>query len=201
MLLLNIKIVHFGGRIKRTPLVCPKLPCDLQVLLAPISEHKTGVTKTISLYSYLRFCGNIMCIAGPNDNLWLTKFTGMDTNGCDMPNESNFAFFGEWGVFLVRMGAKWRIWDVVVIVILEIKTTVFTRLLNSEGCNSFPKHLNLAQARNKTNGVFKKQWNTQYHDKSWHIVTCLAVFRLYICIGALASEGGKRVDVSVLTAA
>ena len=32
-----------------------------------------------------------MCTVGPNDNLWLTEATGMDTNGCDMPNDSNFA--------------------------------------------------------------------------------------------------------------
>ena len=34
-----------------------------------------------------------MCTAGPNDNLWLTKTTEMDTNGCGMPNDSNFALF------------------------------------------------------------------------------------------------------------
>ena len=32
-----------------------------------------------------------MCTVGPNDNLWLTEATGMDTNGCDMPTDSNFA--------------------------------------------------------------------------------------------------------------
>ena len=47
------------------------------------------------------------------------------------------------------------------------------------GCDSFPKHLDLALAPNKTNEGVKKQWNTRYHDKSQHIVTCLAVFRLY----------------------
>ena len=64
-------------------------------------------------------------------------------------------------------------------VILKIKITVFTCLLSSEGCDSFPKHLDLALAPNKTNERVKKQQNTQYHDKSWHIVTCLATFRLY----------------------
>ena len=49
------------------------------------------MNKTVNLDSYLRFCGNIMCTVGPNDNLWLTEATGMDTNGCDMPNDSNFA--------------------------------------------------------------------------------------------------------------
>jgi len=32
---------------------------------------------------------------------------------------------------------------------LEIKVTVFTCLLSSEGCDSFPKHLDLALASNK----------------------------------------------------
>ena len=36
-----------------------------------------------------------MCTVGPNDNLWLTEATGMDMNGCDMPNDSNFALFLE----------------------------------------------------------------------------------------------------------
>ena len=59
------------------------------------------------------------------------------------------------------MGAKQRIGDLVVMVILEIKITVFTCLLSSEGCDSFPKHLDLALAPNKTNGRGKKQWNAQ----------------------------------------
>ena len=42
-------------------------------------------------------------------------------------------------------------------VILEIKITVFTCLLSSEGCDSFPKHLDLALAPNKTNEGVKKQ--------------------------------------------
>ena len=79
----------------------------------------------------------------------------------------------------VRMEEKSRIGDFVVMVILKIKITVFTCLLSSEGCDSFPKHLDLALAPNKTNEGVEKQWNTQYHDKSWHIVTCLATFRLY----------------------
>ena len=57
----------------------------------------------------------------------------------------------------VRMGEKRRIGDFVVVVILEIKTTVFTCLLSSEGCDSFPKHLDLALAPNKTNEGVKKQ--------------------------------------------
>ena len=36
-------------------------------------------------------------------------------------------------------------------VILEIKITVFTLMLSDEGCDSFPKHLDLALAPNKTN--------------------------------------------------
>jgi len=80
----------------------------------------------INLYSYLRFCGNIMCTACPNDILWLTKATRTDKSGCDMPNDSKFALlFGQWGVLWVRMGAKWRIGDFVVMVILEIKNHSF----------------------------------------------------------------------------
>ena len=46
-------------------------------------------------------------------------------------------------------------------VILEIKITVFACLLSSEGCDSFPKHLDLALVPNKTNEGVKKQWNTR----------------------------------------
>ena len=71
------------------------LRCDLDIL--PLSEHICGhgtrVNKTVNLYSYLRICGNIMCTAYPNDNLWLPEPSGMDKNGCDMPNDSNFAPF------------------------------------------------------------------------------------------------------------
>ena len=42
-------------------------------------------------------------------------------------------------------------------VILEIKFTVFTCLLISEGCRSFPKHLDVALAPTKTNEGVKKQ--------------------------------------------
>ena len=62
-------------------------------LLEPISRHKTRVNKMVNLYNYLRFCGSIMCTAGPNDNLWLTKATRMDKRGCDMPYGSNFTLF------------------------------------------------------------------------------------------------------------
>ena len=40
---------------------------------------------------------------------------------------------------------------------MEIKITVFTYLLSDEGFNSFPKHINLALAPNKTNEGVKKQ--------------------------------------------
>ena len=49
----------------------------------------------------------------------------------------------------------------VVMAILEIKITVCACLLSSEGCDSFPKHLDLALAPNKTNEGVKKQWNTR----------------------------------------
>ena len=128
----------------------------------------------------MSFCGNIMCIAGQNEILWLIKATGMDINGCDMPNDSNCALFRQWGVLWVRMGSKWRIGDVVIMVFLEIKNTVSTCLPGTKGSDSFPKRLDLALAPNKTNEGAKKQWNIRYHDKLWHIVTRLAVFRLCI---------------------
>ena len=82
------------------------LRCDIDNLwlLEPISGHKTRVTKTLKLYSCLRFCGNILCNAGPNDNLWLTKATGMDKSGCDMPNDSNFTLFDSGG----SCGSTWE---------------------------------------------------------------------------------------------
>ena len=47
----------------------------------------------VNLYSYLIFRNKIMSTADPNGSLWLTEATDMDTNGCDMPNGSNFAQF------------------------------------------------------------------------------------------------------------
>ena len=55
------------------------------------------------------------------------------------------------------MGAKSRIGGFMVMVILEIKTTVFAYMLSSEGCDSFTKHLDLALVSNNTNGGVKKQ--------------------------------------------
>ena len=51
----------------------------------------------VNLYSYLRFCANIMCTAGPNNNLWLTEATGMDANDCGMLSTGNFALFWTMG--------------------------------------------------------------------------------------------------------
>ena len=88
------------------------LRCDIDNLwlLEPISGHKTRVTKTQKLYSCLRFCGNIMCTVGPNDNLWLIKATGMDKSGCDMPNGSNFTFFWTVGGIVGPHGSKMKNW-------------------------------------------------------------------------------------------
>ena len=44
-----------------------------------------------------------------------------------------------------------------VVVILEIKMTVFAYLVSNEECNNFPKHLDLALTPNKTNEGVKKQ--------------------------------------------
>ena len=86
--------------------------CELDTfqVLESISEHKNRVTKTVNLYSYLTFCGNIMCTTGPNDNLCLPKATGMDTNGCDMPNDSNFSLFWAMEDVLGPHGDKMKNW-------------------------------------------------------------------------------------------
>ena len=44
--------------------------------------------------NYLRFCGNIMRSAGPNNKFWLTEATGMDANCCDLLNEGSPASSG-----------------------------------------------------------------------------------------------------------
>ena len=54
-----------------------------------------------------------------------------------------------------------KIGRVLVMIFLEIKITVFICLIREEGCDSFPKHLNLALAPNKTNEGVKKQRNTR----------------------------------------
>ena len=76
----------------------------------PISGHKTRVNNTVNLYSYLKACGNIMFTLGPNNNLWLTEATGTDTNGCDMLNDSRFAFFGTIGAVMGPHGGKIKNW-------------------------------------------------------------------------------------------
>ena len=51
------------------------------------------MSKKVNLFSYMRFCGNIMRTGGPNNNSWLIEATGMDENGCDMLNDGNFTHF------------------------------------------------------------------------------------------------------------
>ena len=46
---------------------------------------------------------------------------------------------------------------------------------------SLSTYVHLALTPNRTNEGVKSQWNTQYHDKLWCIVTCLAIFRLCTC--------------------
>ena len=88
------------------------LRCDIDNLrlLEPISGHKTRVNNTVNLYSYLRFCGNIMFTAGPNDNVWLTEATGRDTNDYNMLNDSNFALFWTMGGVVGPHGSKMKNW-------------------------------------------------------------------------------------------
>ena len=88
------------------------LRCNIDTLqlLESISGHKTRVNKTINLYSYLKFCGNIMHTVGPNNILRLTEATGIDTNGCNMPNENTFARFWAIGGVAGPHGGKMKNW-------------------------------------------------------------------------------------------
>ena len=76
------------------------------------------------------------CTEDANDNLWLTGAiaTGMNTHGCDTPNGSKFALFWVIRDVVGPHGCNMKNWRFVVVVILEIKATIFTCLL-------FPKHL------------------------------------------------------------
>ena len=58
----------------------------------------------------MRFCSNIICTVGPNDNLRLTKAIGMDTNGNEMPNDINFALFWAVGGVVGPHGGKMKNW-------------------------------------------------------------------------------------------
>ena len=115
------------------------------------------MTKTVNLYTYLRFCGSIMRTVGPNNHLLLTEATSLDTNGCGMPNNSNFALFLDNGGCCGSACGKMKNWRFYSYGNFGDKNTVFTCLLSSEGCDSFPKHLDLALASNKTNEGVKKQ--------------------------------------------
>ena len=80
-----------------------------------------------------------------------------------------------------------------VMVTFEIKITVFTCLLTSDGCDSFPKHLGLAPATGKTNKGVQTQWTTQYHDKILaHIHLLSGVQTIHILIDVLAIVDRKR---------
>ena len=83
----------------------------------------------------------------------------MDTNGYDMQNnDSSFALF--WAIADVVWRSAWgqnKEFEMFSMAILEIKITVFTCLLSKEGCDSFPKHLDLELAPIKTNEGVKKQ--------------------------------------------
>ena len=99
------------------------------------------MAKTVNLYGYSRFYGNIMCTAEPYDNLLLTKAIGMDKSSRDMPNDSSFSLFLNSGGVVILHGRRMKNKRFCSFVILEIKIIVFTCLLSSEGCDSFPKCL------------------------------------------------------------
>ena len=88
------------------------LRCNIDKLrlLEPIFGQKPRVNNTLNRYSYLIFCGNTKCIAGPNGNLSLTEATGMDINGFEMLNDGNVALFREMGVVVGPYGGKMKIW-------------------------------------------------------------------------------------------
>ena len=75
----------------------------------------------------------------------------MNTNGYDMPNDGIFALFGG---SVRRENVELEIFNHSS---LGETNTVCTCLMGSEGCNSFPKHLDLALVPNKTNEGIKKQ--------------------------------------------
>ena len=67
-------------------------------------------------------------------------------------------FFWTVGGVVGPHGGKMKNWDFVVMDILEIKIIIFICLLVTEGgCDSFPKHLDLALAPNTINEGVKKQ--------------------------------------------
>ena len=74
-------------------------------LFGPISGHEARVNNKVDLYSYLRFCGDIMCTAGPKNNVQLTEATGIDASGFDMLNDGNSALFLDNGGCC---GSTWR---------------------------------------------------------------------------------------------
>ena len=92
-----------------------------------------------------------MWTVSPNNNVCVTEATGMNMDGCDMPNDNIFALFWAIGDVVGPHGGKMKNRDFVVMDILEIKTIVFICLPVTEGCDSFPKRLDLALALNKTN--------------------------------------------------
>ena len=63
--------------------------------------------------------------------------------------------------YLVAMCSSAKTYPATVIMAILGEITVYAWLLSSEGCDSFPKHLNLSPAPNKTNEVVEKQWNSQ----------------------------------------
>ena len=59
-------------------------------LFEPLSGHKTRVNDKVDLYSYLRFCGKIMCTAAPNTHLGVSR---------GHQDECEWFWHGEWRWF------------------------------------------------------------------------------------------------------
>ena len=79
-------------------------------LFEPLSGHKTRVNDKVDLYSYLRFCGKIMCTAGPNTYLGLAEATRMNASGFGMVNDDDFALFWTIGGVVGPRGGKTKKW-------------------------------------------------------------------------------------------
>ena len=73
----------------------------------------------------------------------------MDTNGCDMPNKTDFALVLDSGGVLGPHEGKMRNRRFCSYGNFGDKITVFTCLPGTEGCGSFPRHLDLTLAPNK----------------------------------------------------
>ena len=92
------------------------LRCNIDNLkvLQPMSEHQTRVSNTVNLHSYLNSVA-ISCAPRAQTKIVATR---SHRDGYERLWHAKWqqlcSFFWQWGVLWVRMGAAWRIGDVVV---------------------------------------------------------------------------------------